>query len=110
MLGVVFNQPYDSAVKHLPPGSTVLLYTDGLIERPGEDLDRGLERLCEQASTLGHHPLDRFCDGILNSLLATTGTDDIALIALRVPTGSKPDPDTGADPLSRTAPASAPGW
>nr|BFE30199.1 hypothetical protein GCM10010200_024500 [Actinomadura rugatobispora] len=92
LLGVVFDQPYDSAVEHLPPRSTVLLYTDGLVERPGEDLDQGLERLREQASALARRPLDGFCDGLLNSLLATTGTDDIALIALRAPTGSKPGP------------------
>ncbi|SEG91974.1 PAS domain S-box-containing protein [Thermomonospora echinospora] len=92
LLGVVFDQPYDSAVEHLPPCSTVLLYTDGLIERPGENLDQGLERLREQASALARRPLEGFCDGLLNSLLATTGTDDIALIALRAPTGSKPGP------------------
>jgi PAS domain S-box-containing protein len=91
MLGVIFDQPYDSAIEHLPPQSTLLLYTDGLIERPGEDLDRGLERLREQASTLARRPLEGFCDGILNSLLATTGTDDIALIALRMPDRTSPD-------------------
>ncbi|MBO2458189.1 SpoIIE family protein phosphatase [Actinomadura violacea] len=90
LLGVVFDQPYHSAVEHLPPDSTVLMYTDGLVERPGEDLDQGLERLRGQASALARHPLDDFCDGILNNLLATTGTDDTALIALRVPTDSKP--------------------
>ncbi|MEV4476333.1 SpoIIE family protein phosphatase [Nonomuraea sp. NPDC049504] len=92
LLGVVFDQPYDSAVEPLPPGSTVLLYTDGLVERPGEDLGRGLERLREQASAFARRPLDGFCDGLLNSLLATTSTDDIALIALRVPTGSTSGP------------------
>jgi PAS domain S-box-containing protein len=87
LLGVVFDQPYDNAIEPLPPHSTLLLYTDGLIERPGQDLGKGLEWLCERASALVRRPLDGMCDGFLDGL-PTTLTDDIALIALRVPGGS----------------------
>ncbi|NJP95633.1 SpoIIE family protein phosphatase [Nonomuraea sp. FMUSA5-5] len=73
-----------SEVRPLPPGSTFLLYTDGLVERAGEHLDRGLERLRRLAGTLAAEPIDAFCDNLLSGL-PTTGLDDIAVIALRLP-------------------------
>lgn len=83
LLGFLFDEPYGSATEPLPPGATLLLYTDGLVERPGEHLDTGLDRLRAQASALARHPLNAFCDTLLDGL-PTTGTDDIAVIALRV--------------------------
>ncbi|MFI0349990.1 SpoIIE family protein phosphatase [Actinomadura sp. 9N407] len=84
LLGLPCTRPFHSATEPLPPGSTLLLYTDGLIERPGEHLDTSLDRLRQHAATLAHHPLDRFCDALLDDL-PSTGTDDIATIALRAP-------------------------
>jgi PAS domain S-box-containing protein len=83
-LGALFDEPYRSARAVLPPGCTVLLYTDGLVEQPGEHLDKGLERLCEQAGRFARRPLPAFCDGLLTHL-PTAGIDDLAMIALRVP-------------------------
>lgn len=84
LLGLLVDQPYVSAVEPLPPRSTLLLYTDGLIEHPGENLDVGLDRLCRKAAELATAPLAAFCDGVLTGL-PVTGADDIAVIALRVP-------------------------
>ncbi|GAA1880113.1 SpoIIE family protein phosphatase [Actinomadura bangladeshensis] len=84
LLGLLVEQSYLSAVEPLPPRSTFLLYTDGLVEHPGENLDVGLARLRRKASELAAAPLPAFCDGILTGL-PTTGTDDIAVIAARVP-------------------------
>ncbi|MUN38342.1 SpoIIE family protein phosphatase [Actinomadura litoris] len=84
LLGLLVDRPYRSAVEALPPRCTLFLYTDGLVEHPGEHLDRGLERLLRQASRLAAEPLPLFCDGILEGL-PTTGIDDIAAIALRIP-------------------------
>ncbi|WP_326644524.1 SpoIIE family protein phosphatase [Nonomuraea fuscirosea] len=81
-IGDVFDCP--SSTVPLPPGSTLLLYTDGLIERMGEHLDLGLERLRELAQTLAREPVDAFCDRLLSGL-PTTGLDDIAVLALRRP-------------------------
>jgi PAS domain S-box-containing protein len=84
MLGIgrLIDQPYHSAALRFPPDHTLLLYTDGLIERPGENLKQGLGRLCDQARLLARQPLPAFCDGLLTNL-PTTDTDDIAVIALR---------------------------
>jgi PAS domain S-box-containing protein len=89
-LGHLVDRPYLSATLPLPPDHTLLLYTDGLIERPGENLTQGIERLCAQAGLLAHKPLAAFCKGLLTDL-PTSDTDDIAVIALRTQ-----EPGTGA--------------
>ncbi|GAA0902861.1 SpoIIE family protein phosphatase [Streptomyces thermoalcalitolerans] len=73
-----------SAAHALPPGSTLLLYTDGLFEIPGGDLDTGLGRLRRHALALAHEPLDTLCDR-LSARMPPGSTDDIALLALRLP-------------------------
>ncbi|GAB2864356.1 SpoIIE family protein phosphatase [Streptomyces deserti] len=77
------NRP--NATHPLPPGSTLLLYTDGLIEIPGSDLGAGLGRLRHHALALAHEPLDTLCDQLL-ARMPPGGTDDVALLALRLPT------------------------
>ncbi|MFE8989336.1 SpoIIE family protein phosphatase [Streptomyces collinus] len=73
-----------SAAQSLPPGSTLLLYTDGLIEIPGSDLDTGLARLRRHALALAHESLDTLCDQ-LPARMPPGSTDDVALLALRLP-------------------------
>lgn len=74
-----------NATQSLPPGSTLMLYTDGLIEIPGSDLDTGLGRLRRHALALSHAPLDTLCDQLL-ARMPPGSTDDVALLALRLPT------------------------
>jgi PAS domain S-box-containing protein len=76
--------PRASASEPLEPGSTVLLYTDGLVERPAEDLDQGLERLRRHAAELARAPLSTFCDALLREASTVSG-DDIAVLAARLP-------------------------
>nr|WP_275409155.1 GAF domain-containing SpoIIE family protein phosphatase [Streptomyces sp. SID12501] len=73
-----------TATQPLPPGSTLLLYTDGLIEIPGSDLDTGMSRLRRHALDLAHAPLDTLCDQLL-ARMPPGSTDDVALLALRLP-------------------------
>ncbi|MFI1165078.1 SpoIIE family protein phosphatase [Streptomyces sp. NPDC020801] len=80
--GIMGQRP--SAAQALPPGATLLLYTDGLIEIPGSDLDTGLGRLRRHALALAHEPLDTLCDQ-LSDRMSPGSTDDIALLALRLP-------------------------
>ncbi|MGY2067140.1 PP2C family protein-serine/threonine phosphatase [Blastococcus sp. SYSU DS0619] len=65
-------------------GDTLLLYTDGLVERRGMTLDDGTAWLVRSLQQLGREPLDRMCDGLLGAL-GTRGDDDIALLAVRLP-------------------------
>ncbi|MFI7612256.1 SpoIIE family protein phosphatase [Nonomuraea terrae] len=88
LLGIPYDRPCTSAREPLPPESTLLLYTDGLVERPGEHLDKGFDRLRERAAALCRAPLDRFCDDLL-SFLPRKADDDVAMIALRLPAGSE---------------------
>ncbi|PRY38532.1 PAS domain S-box-containing protein [Geodermatophilus tzadiensis] len=66
----------------LPAGSTVLGYTDGLVEAPGSDLDQGIAALVERLSAT---PVDaspeELCDAAVSGTL--DGRDDVALIAVR---------------------------
>jgi serine phosphatase RsbU (regulator of sigma subunit) len=67
------------------PGDSLLLYTDGLVERRGEDIDVGLARLTDALSRhagLGPEPL---ADALLASLgVSSGGRDDIALVVIHL--------------------------
>ena len=88
LLGVDPTRTRPDAFAPLPPQSIVLLYTDGLIERRGEDLDRGLARLRRHAATLAREPLEDLCGELLRAL-APDSADDVALIAVRTPTADQ---------------------
>ncbi len=64
------------------PGETLLLYTDGLVERRGELLDVGLGRLVDAASAPGDD-LEAFVDTLIGRLTGPGSADDIAVLALR---------------------------
>ncbi|MET9789864.1 SpoIIE family protein phosphatase [Streptomyces canus] len=67
------------------PGDTFVLYTDGLIERRGEDIDAGLERLTDALARHARHSPERLADALLAHLGVSSGArDDIALIVLRL--------------------------
>jgi len=72
------------AAEELPPDSTLLLYTDGLIERRTEPLDRGMTRLRQQTIALAGVDVETFCDKLL-AMTPADHEDDIAMIALRTP-------------------------
>jgi PAS domain S-box-containing protein len=85
LLGVVDGAPRSDHEVLLPDGAVLLLYTDGLVERRGEDLDVGLERLRALVQELADDPLDELCDQLLTRMRPQTGAeDDVALLALRL--------------------------
>lgn len=84
LLGVNPSQRRPDATEVLPANATVLFYTDGLIERRTEDLDRGAARLRQHAAALAQEPLGALCDELLTGL-AQDSSDDVALIAVRTP-------------------------
>ncbi|MEU0398370.1 SpoIIE family protein phosphatase [Streptomyces sp. NPDC006208] len=67
------------------PGDTLVLYTDGLIERRGEDIDTGLERLTTALAQDQTLPPDLLADALLDRLDVADGApDDIALVIIRL--------------------------
>jgi PAS domain S-box-containing protein len=87
LLGVDPATPRGESVVALDSGTTVLLYTDGLIERRGDDLDEGMSRLREAAAALADRPLDQLCDELLDRLVHGRPEDDVALVAIRLRSG-----------------------
>jgi anti-sigma regulatory factor (Ser/Thr protein kinase)/putative methionine-R-sulfoxide reductase with GAF domain len=86
-LGAVRYPRYTDVEASVEPGSALLLYTDGVIERPGETLDTGLARLLEAAD--GANP-DSLCGRVVAELLPHGATrDDAALVVA----GFEPLPD-----------------
>ncbi|MEV4035264.1 PP2C family protein-serine/threonine phosphatase [Streptomyces umbrinus] len=79
--------PRTQATVSYTPGATLVLYTDGLIERRGEDIDRGLNRLTH---SLKHHhtlPPEPLADAILTDLVPAPRRgpdDDTALVVIRL--------------------------
>lgn len=75
---------YQQAERDLPAGSTLVLYTDGLIERRGESLDVGLGRLAEQLRA-APAAVEDVADALLHDFLADDApADDVALLCVRV--------------------------
>jgi signal transduction histidine kinase/CheY-like chemotaxis protein len=72
------------AQTELAPGSLILLYTDGLIERPGDTLDQGFARLRRAAAHCADRPVGDICEQLLERMRPPGGyTDDVVLLALR---------------------------
>ncbi|MER5598484.1 SpoIIE family protein phosphatase [Streptomyces sp. NPDC002265] len=74
--------PFETAQFDLPEGSLLALFTDGLIESPGRDLDRGLATLRDVLARAGSS-LEDTCDRLLDSLLPSRPADDVALLLAR---------------------------
>ena len=83
LLGVAPGRPRQAHRHPLAPGSTVVLYTDGLVERRGANLDDGLDALTEAARDLHGTPVAGVCDALLTRI-APDFSDDVALLAVRV--------------------------
>ncbi|HEX5967221.1 MAG TPA: SpoIIE family protein phosphatase [Intrasporangium sp.] len=91
-IGVTAQAFYREEVHELGPGTTLLLYTDGLVERRGDSITKGLDRLSEAAKAMAGADLERLCDHLLRSMIVLGDVaDDVALIAVRpLPIASGP--------------------
>jgi CheY-like chemotaxis protein len=82
LLGINAPRPADLEFT-LPPGGTLVLYTDGLVERRDADIDVGLASLAACAAEV-EDDLDAFCQRLLLAMAAgDRQADDIAVVALR---------------------------
>jgi PAS domain S-box-containing protein len=84
MLGVDCTAERAESVVDVAADSTVLLYTDGLIERRGSTIDDGIARLVDQLGELAGKPLEELCDALLEGMLQGTPQDDVAIVAVRL--------------------------
>ncbi|MBW8798305.1 MAG: SpoIIE family protein phosphatase [Streptomyces sp.] len=83
LLGVTPERVRPDATAELPPGATLLLYTDGLVESPRHGLDEGMNRLRRHAAALAQRPLESFTDQLLARARPPDNDDDVALLAVR---------------------------
>jgi anti-sigma regulatory factor (Ser/Thr protein kinase) len=77
------NAVASDASAHLQPGETLVLYTDGLIERRGEAVDEGLQRLAAVATELADRGPDALAERIVSQLLPDGAADDAAVLCVR---------------------------
>lgn len=89
-LGVMSEHTYTAERFTLEPGTSIMLYTDGLIEEPGASVDDGLERL-RSAVQEGPEDLDLLCDHVLEEVFRERErSDDVAILAIRSDAGRPP--------------------
>ncbi|WP_216870515.1 SpoIIE family protein phosphatase [Modestobacter excelsi] len=69
----------------LTPGSTVLLYTDGLVERRDEDLDQGMDRAVAAVADGRHLAPAALAELLTDQLLSDAPDDDVAFLLYRTP-------------------------
>jgi PAS domain S-box-containing protein len=82
-LGVPPEGPVPTGTIALEPGDEVILYTDGLVERRGEGIDVGLERLRRALADPVAADLGALCDHLVAACLGAHPTDDLAILAVR---------------------------
>ncbi|MEJ5914673.1 GAF domain-containing SpoIIE family protein phosphatase [Pseudokineococcus sp. 1T1Z-3] len=92
LLGVRPDAPRSDHEHVLHPGSTVLLYTDGLVERRDRPVRQGLEELCQAVRRHADLPLEELVDTLLADMVGGHGADDVALLALRAHPEDRPRP------------------
>ncbi|MGY1752947.1 PP2C family protein-serine/threonine phosphatase [Blastococcus sp. SYSU D01042] len=92
MLGVDPAAPRQDHVVELDSDQTLLLVTDGLVERRGSDLDEGMARLQEALRDVGRTPLEELLDTVLTRLVPRAGEDDVAVVAVRAYPEDRPRP------------------
>ncbi|NNH22164.1 PP2C family protein-serine/threonine phosphatase [Pseudokineococcus marinus] len=98
LVGVHPDAPRHDHTATLPPGSTLVLYTDGLVERRDQPLSTGLETLRTTAARHADLPLPAFVDALLAHDTRTgrgTGRphdDDVAVLAVRMHPEDRPRP------------------
>ncbi|MFF0428255.1 SpoIIE family protein phosphatase [Streptomyces sp. NPDC004520] len=81
VLGVDARASYPLTRLRLEPGAVLALFTDGLVEQPGRDIDEGIGRLSHAFAATGSLPLAETADRLIREARAATSRpDDIALL------------------------------
>lgn len=84
LLGIDEAATYPTTQVSLAPGSVLALYTDGLIESRGADIEEALARLAARLTEIGDQPLEELADAVVrHSGTERERVDDVALLLLR---------------------------
>ncbi|MFC9294089.1 SpoIIE family protein phosphatase [Streptomyces sp. NPDC057011] len=79
------GMPFETVELHLAEGTQLVMYTDGLVEQRTRDIGEGLELLRAALSQPGRDPHES-CLAVLDAMLPTRPTDDVALLIARTRT------------------------
>ncbi|WP_457109944.1 PP2C family protein-serine/threonine phosphatase [Marmoricola sp. URHA0025 HA25] len=74
---------YESTTFTMAPGTTLLCFTDGLVERRTEDIDTGMDRLAATAARAAHASADALVHHTVRTLRNDDAPDDVAVLAMR---------------------------
>ncbi|MEU3493421.1 SpoIIE family protein phosphatase [Kitasatospora cineracea] len=101
-LGVLPDVAYRAVETYVRPGDTVLLYSDGLVERRDQDIDTRLDALCaavrRNATEDCAHGFDlqELVDAVVRDMSGPLSEDDATLLALRFEPEPEPEPEPGS--------------
>jgi PAS domain S-box-containing protein len=84
LVGAALGTDRQEVEEELPPGSLLVLYTDGLVEHRGRDLDEGLEALVAAVADAPGDSAEAVCDHLLARLTDASLDDDVAVLVVRV--------------------------
>jgi sigma-B regulation protein RsbU (phosphoserine phosphatase) len=91
MIGMGLRARRPVSTLPVPPGALLCFYTDGLVERRGELIDDGLDRLCRAVTA---EPVEAACAAVMGALVGNEpARDDIALLMVRRLAGVEGDAD-----------------
>ncbi|MFF2331066.1 MULTISPECIES: SpoIIE family protein phosphatase [unclassified Streptomyces] len=76
------GMPFEAAEFHVPEGSRLILYTDGLVEHRDRDIDTGLDLLRATLAGRDRTP-EETCDDVLDVMLSGQPSDDVVLLVAR---------------------------
>ncbi len=91
LIGVATRAQRPVTTVPVAPGALLCFYTDGLVERPGELIDEGLDRLCQAVTA---QPPEMACAAVMRALVGSEpARDDIALLMIQRHAGRETDAD-----------------